>query len=81
MLTREKENVMKVMKILNENNENKYAKALHEVEKFMMEKEVSIESQGTHLIIRILDREFLLKSSNNFPRMYEDYDTHLMISE
>ena len=60
------------MKILKEDNDNKYAKAIHEVEKFMDEKEVRLEIySGDTIFVYIKDRCFRMKSPN-FPRLVEE---------
>ena len=59
-------------KILRENNENEYAKAIREVEELMLKNEVSLSYLGcTPIIVRIKDREYCMNSTV-FPRMFDD---------
>ena len=60
------------MKVLNEDNNNEYAKAVHKVEELMRKNEVSIDYMGVYLLIRIKDREFRLDNGASFPRTFEE---------
>jgi len=62
------------MKILKENNNNSYAKAIHEVENFMNEKEVKLDVYSADtILVYIKDKCFRMKTPN-FPRLVdEDY--------
>jgi hypothetical protein len=59
------------MKVLNEYNENDYAKRIRAVEDCMRENLVSIDSPSLPVFVTINGKEFR-SNSPSFPRMFEE---------
>jgi hypothetical protein len=59
------------MKALKEDNDNKYAVAIRNVEDAMRDNEVSISYIGGGFSVTIKDKEFDLKGSD-FPRLFDE---------
>lgn len=64
------------MKVLKEDNDNKYARAILEVEELMRKNEISFDFIGNRILINIHDREFSLDGST-FPRLFDEERLYL----